>query len=138
MLISYSVYERFNVFRKLLRIFIDHLQANDTQNRVIALKILAAIFQNPSMRSTWEKYVELITLRILNAHSDEKREVRTHCTNVYFLPKSAVKKSLVFVDHDYNIISGGKRSRSDGCGDGKLLSIFCGHNHMHSSSPRAD
>ncbi|XP_066245678.1 CLIP-associating protein 1-A isoform X2 [Euwallacea similis] len=62
-------------FRKLLRIFIDHLQAEDPHNRVIALKILAAIFQSPSMRSTWEKYAELITLRVLNAHSDERREV---------------------------------------------------------------
>lgn len=59
------------------------MQANDTQNRVIALKILAAIFQNSSMRTTWEKYVELITLRILNAHSDEKREVRTYLSNIH-------------------------------------------------------
>lgn len=86
-----------NIFRKLLRIFIDHLQANDAQNRVIALKILAAIFQNSSMSTTWEKYVELITLRILNAHSDEKREVRTHWINIYVLLKVemfTIKKSL--------------------------------------------
>ncbi|ERL88765.1 hypothetical protein D910_06147 [Dendroctonus ponderosae] len=62
-------------FKKLLRIFIDHLAAGDTQNRILSLKIIAAIFQNSSLKCVWEKYVELITLKVLNAHSDEKREV---------------------------------------------------------------
>lgn len=62
------------ICRKLLRIFIDHLAAGDTQNRILSLKIIAAIFQNASLKCVWEKYVELITLKVLNAHSDEKRE----------------------------------------------------------------
>ncbi|XP_076259118.1 CLIP-associating protein isoform X32 [Rhynchophorus ferrugineus] len=62
-------------FKKLLRIFIDHLEASDPQNQVIILKILAAIFQSPTMKDTWQNFVELITLKVLKAHSMEKREV---------------------------------------------------------------
>ncbi|XP_030763283.1 CLIP-associating protein 1-A isoform X3 [Sitophilus oryzae] len=62
-------------FKKLLRIFIDHLESKDPQNQVIVLKILAAIFQNSTMKDTWQNFVELITLKVLKAHSSERREV---------------------------------------------------------------
>ncbi|XP_050313911.1 CLIP-associating protein 1-A isoform X2 [Anthonomus grandis grandis] len=62
-------------FKKLLRIWIDHLSSPDFQSRLIVLKTLAAIFQNPHMRSSWESFVELIIIQVLKAHSDERREV---------------------------------------------------------------
>ncbi|CAH1123842.1 unnamed protein product [Ceutorhynchus assimilis] len=63
-------------FKKLLRILIDHLASDDDgPAKVLVLKILTAIFQNPNMRTTWENFVELLTLKVLKAHTDDRREV---------------------------------------------------------------
>ncbi|KAL1513059.1 hypothetical protein ABEB36_002537 [Hypothenemus hampei] len=61
-------------FKLLLRVFIHLLSEEDMECRIISLKILTAIFKDPKLKC-WEKYVELITLRVLEAHADEKREV---------------------------------------------------------------
>ncbi|KAJ8928598.1 hypothetical protein NQ314_018804 [Rhamnusium bicolor] len=62
-------------FKKILRILIDNLNEIDTPTQVIVLQILTAIFQSPDMKQCWCNFVELLTLRVLKAHCDEKREV---------------------------------------------------------------
>ncbi|XP_060519972.1 CLIP-associating protein isoform X2 [Cylas formicarius] len=62
-------------FKKLLRISMDQLSSTDAVILVTVLKILAAIFSNPDMKHGWENFVELITLKVLQVHSDERREV---------------------------------------------------------------
>ncbi|KAJ8925598.1 hypothetical protein NQ315_009438 [Exocentrus adspersus] len=62
-------------FKKILRILIDNLNESDSATQVIVLQIITAILQNPDMKQCWCNFVELITLRVLKAHCDEKREV---------------------------------------------------------------
>ncbi|XP_068894094.1 CLIP-associating protein 1-A isoform X5 [Tenebrio molitor] len=62
-------------FKKLLRLLIDNLNEKDTNTQVTVLEILSAIFQSKEMKDCWCNFVELLTLRVLNAHCDEKREV---------------------------------------------------------------
>ncbi|XP_063908195.1 CLIP-associating protein isoform X7 [Zophobas morio] len=62
-------------FKKLLRLLIDNLNEKDTNTQVIVLEILSAIFQSKELKDCWCNFVELLTLRVLNAHCDEKREV---------------------------------------------------------------
>ncbi|KAL3286277.1 hypothetical protein HHI36_000786 [Cryptolaemus montrouzieri] len=63
-------------FKKLLRIFLDHLNAkNNHTTQVVVLEILTAIFNCEDLRECWSSFVELLTLRVLDAHCHEKREV---------------------------------------------------------------
>ncbi|XP_049819238.1 CLIP-associating protein isoform X3 [Aethina tumida] len=62
-------------FKKLLRVLIDNLNGSDMQIQIIVLQILAAIFQSESLKQCWMNYVELLTLRVLQAHCNEKRDV---------------------------------------------------------------
>lgn len=54
---------------------IDNLNESDAPTQVIVLQILTAIFQSPDMKECWCNFVELLTLRVLKTHCDEKREV---------------------------------------------------------------
>lgn len=77
-------------FRKLLRIFLDHLKANnsiskapesdikighDSQTQVIVLQILTAIFKREDLRDCWISFSELLTVKVLDAHCNENKEV---------------------------------------------------------------
>lgn len=66
---------QFSLHRKLLRLIIDALNQNDSATKVIVLEILAAIFQNKNLEPCWSNFVELITIRVMQSHCDEKREV---------------------------------------------------------------
>lgn len=61
--------------RKILRIIIDHLNEKDTTIQVTVLQTLRAIFQAADMKPCWSDFLELLTIRVLDAHKDEKREV---------------------------------------------------------------
>lgn len=65
----------FFIFRKLLRLLIDNLSEKDPGTQVVVLHILTEIFQNQEMQQCWCNFVELLTLRVLTAHSDGTREV---------------------------------------------------------------
>ncbi|KAK9875379.1 hypothetical protein WA026_007774 [Henosepilachna vigintioctopunctata] len=63
-------------FKKLLKIFLDHL--NDRGNhatQLLILQILTAIFKCRDLRDCWSNFVELLTLRVLEAHCQDNREV---------------------------------------------------------------
>ncbi|XP_031328724.1 CLIP-associating protein-like isoform X4 [Photinus pyralis] len=62
-------------FKKLLRVLIDNLDVPDCNTQVIVLEVFAEIFKNDNMRQCWSNFVELLTLRVLNAHCSDKREV---------------------------------------------------------------
>ncbi|XP_017770144.1 PREDICTED: CLIP-associating protein isoform X3 [Nicrophorus vespilloides] len=62
-------------FKKLLRILIDTLSQKDVKSQVIVLQILTEIFKNPKLEPCWQKFIELLTLRVLEAYLDESREV---------------------------------------------------------------
>ncbi|CAH1111377.1 unnamed protein product [Psylliodes chrysocephalus] len=62
-------------FKKILRIIIDHLNEKDTTIQVTVLQTLRAIFQAADMKPCWSDFLELLTIRVLDAHKDEKREV---------------------------------------------------------------
>ncbi|XP_071053520.1 CLIP-associating protein isoform X4 [Onthophagus taurus] len=62
-------------FKKLLRLLIDNLERKDPQTQVIVLRTMTEIFNNPSMKPCWSNFVELLTLRVLTAHCDDRREV---------------------------------------------------------------
>lgn len=62
-------------YRKLLRILIDNLNLKETQTELIVLQIFTEIFKNKDMKQCWSNFVELLTLRILDAICDEKKEV---------------------------------------------------------------
>ncbi|CAG9837434.1 unnamed protein product [Diabrotica balteata] len=58
--------------RKILRIIIDKLDEKDIQ--VTVLQTLRAIFQSPDLKDCWKNFVELLTMKVLEAHSDDNRE----------------------------------------------------------------
>ncbi|XP_072390555.1 CLIP-associating protein 1-A isoform X2 [Diabrotica undecimpunctata] len=60
-------------FKKILRIIIDKLDEKDIQ--VTVLQTLRAIFQSPDLKDCWKNFVELLTMKVLEAHSDDNREV---------------------------------------------------------------
>ncbi|CAH0551193.1 unnamed protein product [Brassicogethes aeneus] len=62
-------------FKKLLKVLIDNLNGKDSQMQIVVLEILAAVFQSEPLKDCWSNFVELLTLRVLNAHCDEKREI---------------------------------------------------------------
>lgn len=62
-------------FKKVLRILINALIEKDTTLQVAALQTLRTIFQTDDMKECWINFVELITMKVLDAHNDEKREV---------------------------------------------------------------
>ncbi|KAK9739077.1 hypothetical protein QE152_g9289 [Popillia japonica] len=62
-------------FKKLLRLLLDNLGSNDTATLVLVLQILTEIFNNPEMKQCWSNFVELLTLRVLQMHCHDKREV---------------------------------------------------------------
>lgn len=63
-------------FKKLLKIFLDHLnEKNNHTTQVVVLQILTAIFKCEDLREYWRNFVELLTLRVLEANCHEKREV---------------------------------------------------------------
>lgn len=62
-------------FKKLLRVLIDNLDVPDCNTQVLVLEVFAEIFKNDNMRQCWSNFVELLTLRVLNAHCSDKREV---------------------------------------------------------------
>ncbi|KAG5871175.1 hypothetical protein JTB14_007902 [Gonioctena quinquepunctata] len=62
-------------FKKVLRLLIDNLNEKDSVIQVTVLQILRAIFQAPDMEECWSNFVELLTMRVLDAHTDEKKEV---------------------------------------------------------------
>ncbi|KAJ8972441.1 hypothetical protein NQ317_000032 [Molorchus minor] len=62
-------------FKKILRILIDNLNETDAPTQIVVLQILTAIFQNPDMKDCWCNFVELLTLRVLKAHCDDKKGV---------------------------------------------------------------
>ncbi|XP_074035924.1 CLIP-associating protein isoform X2 [Leptinotarsa decemlineata] len=62
-------------FKKVLRLLIDNLNEKDSVIQVTVLQILRAIFQAPDMEVCWSNFVELLTMRVLEAHTDEKKEV---------------------------------------------------------------
>lgn len=65
-----------NLFcRKLLRILIDSLDKKETQTQLIVLQILTEIFKNKELEQCWSHFVELLTLRVLGAYCDDKKEV---------------------------------------------------------------
>ncbi|XP_008196426.1 CLIP-associating protein isoform X5 [Tribolium castaneum] len=62
-------------FKKLLRLLIDNLNEKDMNIRITVLEILRAIFESKEMKNSWSGFVELLTLKVLAAHCDEKKEV---------------------------------------------------------------
>lgn len=42
---------------------------------VVVLRILAEILKKPEMEQCWSNFIELLTLRVLDAVSSENREV---------------------------------------------------------------
>ncbi|KAF5301656.1 hypothetical protein FQA39_LY10703 [Lamprigera yunnana] len=62
-------------FKKLLRVLIDNLDSPDWNTQVTVLEVFAEIFKKENMRECWSNFVELLTLRVLNSHCSEKREV---------------------------------------------------------------
>lgn len=54
----------------------DHLnEKNNHSTQVVVLRILTAIFKCEDLREYWRNFVELLTLRVLEANCHEKREV---------------------------------------------------------------
>lgn len=55
--------------------------------KITVLEILRVIFESEEMKDCWSNFVELLTLRVINAHCDEKKEVckvypfRNKCTD---------------------------------------------------------
>ncbi|XP_056638130.1 CLIP-associating protein isoform X3 [Diorhabda sublineata] len=62
-------------FKKILRILINALNEKDTMIQVTALQTLRTVFQTEDLKDCWNNFIELITMKVLEAHNDEKREV---------------------------------------------------------------
>lgn len=62
-------------FRLLLRLLIDNLDSKDQWMQILVLQVFTEMFKNMDTQRLWSGFTELIILRILNAHSSEKREV---------------------------------------------------------------
>lgn len=62
-------------FKKLLRVLIDNLDVPDWNTQVLVLQVFTEMFKNGEMQPCWCNFVELLTLRVLNAHCSDKREV---------------------------------------------------------------
>lgn len=60
----------------MLRILIDNLDKEELQTQLIVLQILTEIFKNKDLEQCWSHFVELLTLRVLNAYCGDKKEVR--------------------------------------------------------------
>ncbi|XP_025829154.1 CLIP-associating protein isoform X2 [Agrilus planipennis] len=65
------------MFKKLLRILLDNVNWKNKNYsiQVLVLQIFSEIFKNKEFKPYWSQFVELLTLRILEAHCSEKREV---------------------------------------------------------------
>ncbi|XP_065166997.1 CLIP-associating protein isoform X3 [Atheta coriaria] len=63
-------------FKKLLKIFLETLNQAEVKSVVVVLRILAEILKKPEMEQCWSNFIELLTLRVLDAVSSENREVR--------------------------------------------------------------
>lgn len=59
----------------MLRVLIDILGKEEMQTQLIVLQILTEIFKNKELEQCWSHFVELLTLRVLNAYCDDKKEV---------------------------------------------------------------
>ncbi|CAG9813465.1 unnamed protein product [Phaedon cochleariae] len=63
-------------FKKILRLLIDNLnEKEDAGIQVAVLQILRAVFEAPNMKPCWSNFVELLIMRVLDAHTVEKKEV---------------------------------------------------------------
>lgn len=45
------------------------------QTQLIVLQILTEIFNNKDLEQCWSHFVELLTLRVISAYCDEKKDV---------------------------------------------------------------
>lgn len=61
--------------RKLLRILIDNLSVKDVAIQSVILDTLTEIFKRKELEQCWCNFVELLTLRVLNAHCEENKDV---------------------------------------------------------------
>lgn len=66
-------------FRPLLRLLIDNLDSRDPKVQILVLQVFMEMFKNKDTEKLWSGFTELIILRILQAHSSDKREVRASC-----------------------------------------------------------
>lgn len=58
-----------------MRILIDNLDKKETQTQLLVLQILTEIFKNKELEQCWSHFVELLTLRVLNAYCEDKKDV---------------------------------------------------------------
>lgn len=65
-----------------MRLLIDHLQEEEATIKIIKLQILRTIFEKPQLREFWSDFVELLILKVLEAHIDERRDVSNNLTDV--------------------------------------------------------
>lgn len=62
-------------FRVVLKLLLDNLNSKDAQLQIVVLQVFTEMFKNTSTQVLWIGFMELIMLKILEAHSSEKREV---------------------------------------------------------------
>lgn len=65
-----------------MRVLLDNLNEPNPTTQILVLEVFIQIFKSEQMKQTWSDFVELITLRIINAHSSDKREVSFHIVYV--------------------------------------------------------
>lgn len=58
-----------------MRILLDNLQEKKPSIQVLVLQIFSEIFKSESMAESWGKFVELLTLRILDVYTESARDV---------------------------------------------------------------
>lgn len=83
-----------------MRILLDNLKEKQSSIQVLVLQILSEIFKSESMKECWSKFVELLTLRVLDAYTENARDV------ILFL-------SCFFGNIKFNSVIGGQNGRND-------------------------
>nr|CAH7724241.1 unnamed protein product [Callosobruchus chinensis] len=76
-------------FKKILKLLIENLNEGDPVVRIPVLQILRSIFRCDQLRDQWTSFVELLTLRILDAHCIDKREGDLHSKENVMVVKEA-------------------------------------------------
>lgn len=66
-------------FRNILRLLIDNIKEEDSSIKVTVLQTLRAIFEKPELSEFCCHFVQLLTLKVLDAHTDDRREVSIIC-----------------------------------------------------------
>ncbi|CAH1986214.1 unnamed protein product [Acanthoscelides obtectus] len=91
-------------FKKILKLLIENLNNGDPVIRIPVLQILRSIFKCQQLKDHWTSFVELLTLRILDAHCIDKREGDHHSKESIMVVKEAEETAAAMSIGPFNTL----------------------------------